>query len=76
MRMGLTLLLVGIVMIGGYAAYALIRFIVVTDDVPILIRVGLPTIVIGVLVLLIKVVWDALRERMRPGRRSYEEAQP
>jgi len=76
MKLGLALLLVGIVMIGGYGAYALVRFIVLTDEVPIIMRIGLPTIVIGALVLLVKAIWDRLRERGRSDVRRYEEAQP
>lgn len=76
MNLGLTLLLVGAVMIGGYAAYALIRFIVLVDEVPIIIRIGLPTFVVGALVLLVKAIWDRLRERNRSHARRYEEAEP
>ena len=76
MKLGLTLLLVGIVMVGGYGAYALVRFIVLTDEVPIIMRIGLPTIVIGALVLLVKAIWDRLRERKSAAARRYEEAQP
>ena len=76
MRLGLTLLLVGIVMVGGYAAYALVRFIVLVDEVPIIMRIGLPTMVIGALVLLVKAIWDRLRERKNAEVRRYEEAQP
>lgn len=76
MKLGLTLLLVGIVMVGGYGAYALVRFIVLTDEVPIIMRIGLPTIVIGALVLLVKAIWDRLRERKTAAVRRYEEAQP
>lgn len=76
MKLGLTLLLVGIVMVGGYGAYALVRFIVLTDEVPIIMRIGLPTIVIGALVLLVKAIWDRLRERKSAEVRRYEEAQP
>ncbi len=76
MNLGLTLLLVGAVMIGGYAAYALIRFIVLVDEVPIIIRIGLPTFVVGALVLLVKAIWDRLRERSRSDARRYEEAEP
>ena len=76
MRLGLTLLLVGIVMVSGYAAYALVRFIVLVDEVPIIMRIGLPTMVIGALVLLVKAIWDRLRERKNADVRRYEEAQP
>ena len=76
MNLGLTLLLVGAVMIGGYAAYALIRFIVLVDEVPIIIRIGMPTFVVGALVLLVKAIWDRLRERNRSAARRYEEAEP
>ncbi len=76
MNLGLTLLLVGAVMIGGYAAYALIRFIVLVDEVPIIIRIGMPTFVVGALVLLVKAIWDRLRERNRSNARRYEEAEP
>ena len=76
MKLGLTLLLVGVVMVGGYAAFFIVRSIVVTDDVNILIRIGVPTIVIGAFVLLVKAIWDRLRERRRADVRRYEEAQP
>ncbi len=76
MKLGLTLLLVGIVMVGGYGAYTMVRFIVLTDEVPIIMRIGLPTIVIGALVLLVKAIWDRLRERKSAEVRRYEEAQP
>ena len=76
MKLGLTLLLVGIVMVGGYGAYTMVRFIVLTDEVPIIMRIGLPTIVIGALVLLVKAIWDRLRERKSADVRRYEEAQP
>lgn len=76
MNLGLTLLLVGAVMIGGYAAYALIRFIVLVDEVPIIIRIGMPTFVVGALVLLVKAIWDRLCERNRSDARRYEEAEP
>lgn len=76
MKLGLALLLVGIVMIGGYGAYALVRFVVLVEEVPFIIRMGLPTIVIGALVLLVKAIWDRLRERKSADVRRYEEAQP
>ncbi len=76
MKLGLALLLVGIVMVGGYAAYALVRFVVLVDEVPFIIRMGLPTIAIGALVLLVKAIWDRLRERRSADVRRYEEAQP
>ena len=76
MKLGLTLLLVGVVMVGGYGAFTLVRFIVLTDEVPIIMRIGLPTIVIGALVLLVKAIWDRLRERRSADVRRYEEAQP
>ena len=63
MKLGLTLLLVGVVMVGGFAAYVLVRLIVLTDDVPIIMRIGLPTVVVGALVLLVKAIWDRLRQR-------------
>ena len=76
MKLGLTLLLVGVVMIGGYGAYALLRFVILTDEAPIIMRIGLPTVVVGALVLLIKAIWDRIRERRNPDARRYEEAQP
>ena len=76
MRLGLTLLLVGTVMIGGYGAYALVRFIVLSDEVPIVMRFGFPTVVIGALILLVKALWDRLRARRIADTRRYEEAQP
>ena len=76
MKLGLTLLLIGAVVIGGYAAYALIRFVVLSGDVPIAIRFGLPTVVIGALVLLVKALWDRLRESRNADVKRYEEAQP
>lgn len=76
MKLGLTLLLVGIVMVGGYGAYALVRFIVLVDEVPIIMRIGLPTMTVGALVLLVKAIWDRLREKRSADVRRYEEAQP
>ena len=76
MKLGLTLLLVGVVVIGGYAAYALVRYVVLSGDVPIPIRFGLPTVLIGAFVLLVKALWDRLRARQNAETRRYEEAQP
>ena len=40
-------------------------------------RIGLPTVVVGALVLLVKAIWDRLRERDGIADvRRYEEAQP
>ncbi len=70
------LLLVGTVIIGGYGAYMLLRFIVLADEVPFLIRIGVPTTVIGALVVFVKSLWDMLRARHNPDVRRYEETQP
>ncbi len=76
MRVGLALLLVGFVMVGGYGLYTLLRVLISADDIHFLIRFGLPVIVIGVFVILVKALWDRLRERKGPDGRNYEEAQP
>ena len=36
----------------------------------------MPTFVVGALVLLVKAIWDRLRERNRSDARRYEEAEP
>ena len=76
MKLGLALLLVGVVMVGGFGAYMAIRMVVVSDDVNMFIRIGAPTMVVGALVLLVKAIWDRLREKSRPDAERIEEAQP
>ena len=75
MQAGLGALALGALLALGYGGYATIRFVVLNSDVPMVLRVAIPIIDAGVLLVLGAVAWD----RMLAGRRqktNVERAEP
>lgn len=66
MRIGILPLFVGTVVIGGYAAYVLIRALIRSSDIPLPIQFGVPAIAAGAFVILIRALWNRLRSRPQP----------
>jgi hypothetical protein len=59
-------------MVGGFAAYLIVRAVVRSPDASVIIRFGVPTLVVGALIFLIKVFWDRLRRQA--GSKAYGAA--
>ncbi|MBI4236564.1 MAG: hypothetical protein HY688_04340 [Chloroflexi bacterium] len=76
MRVALLLLLAGALLLGGYAAYLMVRFILLGPTVLLLLRIGLAVFVLGLLVGLIAALGDRLRGRGKGEKRDDEEAEP
>ena len=72
MRVGILPVFVAAVMIGGFAAYVIIRAVVLSSDAPVVFRFGVPTLTVGALILLIKMLWNRLRRQA--GSRDYGKA--
>lgn len=76
MRVALLLLLAGAFLVGGYAAYLMVRFILLGPTVPLALRIGLAAFIGGLLVGLIAALGDRLRGRGKGEKRDYGEAEP
>jgi hypothetical protein len=59
-------------MIGGFAAYVIVRAVVRSPDTSVIIRFGVPTLVVAALILLIKMLWNRLRRQA--GSKNYGAA--
>lgn len=55
---GIILAVAGVVVVGGYAIYHFFRGFFTASQIPLYLRIGVPVIVAGVLLLLISVGWE------------------
>ena len=62
-RIGIVLILVGFLTLLGYGMYSLLVVIYSTEDIPLIIRLAVPIIIGGLMVLIVSVVRDRLRDR-------------
>tara|TARA_Y100000590_G_scaffold18244_1_gene21673 strand:+ start:2674 stop:2907 length:234 start_codon:yes stop_codon:yes gene_type:complete len=62
-RIGIVLILVGFLTLLGYGMYSLLVIIYSTEDIPLIIRMAVPIIIGGLMVLIVSVVRDRLRDR-------------
>tara|TARA_B100000029_G_scaffold504881_1_gene584562 strand:- start:114 stop:347 length:234 start_codon:yes stop_codon:yes gene_type:complete len=62
-RIGIVLILVGFLTLLGYGMYSLLVVIYSTEDIPLIIRMAVPIIIGGLMVLIVSVVRDRLRDR-------------
>ena len=62
-RIGIVLILVGFLTLLGYGMYSLVVAIYSTEDIPLIIRLAVPIIIGGLMVLIVSVVRDRLRDR-------------
>ena len=62
-RIGIVLILVGFLTLLGYGMYSLLVAIYSTEDIPLIIKLTVPILVGGLMVLIVSVVRDRLRDR-------------
>ena len=62
-RIGIVLSLVGFLTLLGYGMYSLLVAIYSTEDIPLIIKLAVPILVGGLMVLIVSVVRDRLRDR-------------
>lgn len=62
-RIGIVLILVGFLTLLGYGMYSLLVAIYSTEDIPLIIKLAVPILVGGLMVLIVSVVRDRLRDR-------------
>ena len=62
-RIGIVLILVGFLTLLGYGMYSLVVAIYSTEDIPLIIKLAVPVLIGGLMVLIVSVVRDRLRDR-------------
>ena len=62
-RIGIVLILIGFLTLLGYGMYSLLVVIYSTEDIPFIIKLGVPVIIGGLMVLIVSIVRDRLRDR-------------
>ena len=62
-RIGIVLILVGFLTLLGYGMYSLLVVIYSTEDIPLIIKLAVPVLIGGLMVLIVSVVRDRLRDR-------------
>ena len=62
-RIGIALILVGFLTLLGYGMYSLVVAIYSTEDIPLIIKLAVPVLIGGLMVLIVSVVRDRLRDR-------------
>lgn len=62
-RIGIVLILVGFLTLLGYGMYSLLVAIYSTEDIPLIIKLAVPVLIGGLMVLILSVVRDRLRDR-------------
>ena len=62
-RIGIVLILVGFLTLLGYGMYSLLVAIYSTEDIPLIIKLAVPVLIGGLMVLIVSVVRDRLRDR-------------
>lgn len=62
-RIGIVLILVGFLTLLGYGMYSLLVAIYSTEDIPLIIKLAVPVLIGGLMVLIVSVVRDRLHDR-------------
>ena len=62
-RIGIVLILVGFLTLLGYGMYSLLVAIYSTEDIPFIIKLAVPVLIGGLMVLIVSIVRDRLRDR-------------
>ena len=62
-RFGIMLILVGFLTLLGYGMYSLVVAIYSTEDIPLIIKLAVPVLIGGLMVLIVSVGRDRLRDR-------------
>ena len=62
-RIGIVLILVGFLTLLGYGMYSLVVAIYSTEDIPFIIKLAVPVLIGGLMVLIVSIVRDRLRDR-------------
>ena len=62
-KAGATLLVVGVGALVGYWLYILFVALYIAGDVPLLVRIAIPMVLLGLVVLVAALAWDRLRAR-------------
>ena len=62
-RIGIALILVGFLTLLGYGMYSLVVAIYSTEDIPLIIKLAVPVLIGGLMVLIVSVGRDRLRDR-------------
>ena len=62
-RIGIVLILVGFLTLLGYGMYSLLVAIYSTEDIPLIIKLAVPVLIGGLMVLIVSVGRDRLRDR-------------
>ena len=62
-RIGIVLILVGFLTLLGYGMYSLVVAIYSTEDIPLIIKLAVPVLIGGLMVLIVSIVRDRLRDR-------------
>ena len=62
-RIGIVLILVGFLTLLGYGIYSLLVAIYSTEDIPFIIKLAVPVLIGGLMVLIVSVGRDRLRDR-------------
>ena len=62
-RIGIVLVLVGFLTLLGYGMYSLLVVIYSTEDIPLIIKLAVPVLIGGLMVLIVSVGRDRLRDR-------------
>ena len=62
-RIGIVLILIGFLTLLGYGMYSLLVVIYSTEDIPLIIKLAVPVLIGGLMVLIVSVGRDRLRDR-------------
>ena len=62
-RIGIVLILVGLLTLLGYGMYSLVVAIYSTEDIPLIIKLAVPVLIGGLMVLIVSVGRDRIRDR-------------
>ena len=62
-RIGIVLILVGFLTLLGYGMYSLLVVIYSTEDIPLIIKLAVPVLIGGLMVLIVSVGRDRIRDR-------------
>jgi len=62
-RIGIVLILVGFLTLLGYGMYSLVVAIYSTEDIPLIIKLAVPVLIGGLMVLIVSVGRDRIRDR-------------
>ena len=62
-RIGIVLILIGFLTLLGYGMYSLLVVIYSTEDIPLIIKLAVPVLIGGLMVLIVSVGRDRIRDR-------------